>query len=77
MLISRNIRLDSLDEAVDFVNEMSKCPYVVKLSKNYDSVNAKSILGVVALGIGEDVRVDIYTENTYERFEEPALILKK
>ena len=58
-MFSRNIRLDSIEEAVDFVNEISKCPYGVELSKDGCTVNAKSILGVLSLGIGETVRMDI------------------
>lgn len=61
-MFSRNIRLDSIEEAVDFVNEISKCPYGVELSKDGCTVNAKSILGVLSLGIGETVRMDIYAD---------------
>lgn len=61
-MFSRNIRLDSIEEAVDFVNEISKCPYGVELSKDCCTVNAKSILGVLSLGIGETVRMDIYAD---------------
>lgn len=64
-MFSRNIRFDSVEEAVHFVNEISKCPYAVKLSKDYCTVNAKSILGVLSLGIGETVRMDIYADEQY------------
>ena len=42
-MITKNIRFNSIKEAVDFVNSASRQPY---------NVDAKSILGVLVLGLG-------------------------
>ncbi len=47
-----NIRLTSIKEAVDFVNSASRQPYNVDLSREIYNVDAKSILGVLVLGLG-------------------------
>lgn len=61
-MISRNITLNSIEEAVKFVNKMSKYSCTVELSKDFRVVNAKSLLGVLSLGLGESVRMDIYKD---------------
>lgn len=47
-----NIRLTSIKEAVDFMNSASRQPYNVDLFREIYNVDAKSILGVLALGLG-------------------------
>ena len=61
-MISRNITLNSIEEAVEFVNKMSRYSCTVELSKGFRVVNAKSLLGVLSLGLGESVRMDIYKD---------------
>ena len=61
-MISRNITLNSIEEAVEFVNKASKYSCTVELSKGFRVVNAKSLLGVLSLGLGESVRMDIYKD---------------
>ena len=41
---------------------MSKYSCTVELSKDFRVVNAKSLLGVLSLGLGESVRMDIYKD---------------
>lgn len=62
-MISRNIKFESETEVVAFVNEMSRQPYNVDLSRGRFVVDAKSILGVFGLGIGQVIRMDIHSDN--------------
>lgn len=62
-MISRNIKFNSETEIVDFVNKMSRQPYNVDLSRGHFVVDAKSILGVLCLGIGQIIRMDIHSEH--------------
>lgn len=62
-MISKNIKFHSEAEIVDFVNEMSKQPYNVDLSRGRIVVDAKSILGVFGLGIGQVIRMDIHSDD--------------
>ena len=62
-MISRNIKFNSETEIVECVNEMSKQPYNVDLSRGRFVVDAKSILGVFCLGIGQMIRMDIHSDH--------------
>lgn len=61
-MITKNIRFNSIKEAVDFVNAASRQPYDVDLSRGIYNVDAKSILGVLALGLGNIIRMEIHAD---------------
>ena len=61
-MITKNIRFNSIKEAVDFVNAASRQPYNVDLSRGIYNVDAKSILGVLALGLGNIIRMEIHAD---------------
>lgn len=63
-MISRNIKFNSEADIVGFVNEMSKQPYSVDLSRGCYVVDGKSILGVFGLGLGQTIRMDIHSDET-------------
>lgn len=65
------IKLTSEDMALNFVNKMNTFNADIDLVKGYNCVDAKSILGVIALGLYESVTVRILTlnEDEIERFK--------
>lgn len=49
-----------MKEAIDFVSEISHVPYKVDLSYENNTLNAKSILGVLGMAAGRKVILTIY-----------------
>lgn len=62
-MITKNIIFNSITEVVDFVNTVSKQAYSVDLSRGCYSVDGKSLLGVLALGLGNTIRMEIHGDN--------------
>lgn len=75
-MITKNIRFNSVAEAVDFVNTASRQPYSVDLSRGIYNVDAKSILGVLALGLGQTIRMEIHADETEYPLEAEREVLK-
>lgn len=69
MLIA--IKLNTEDDILDFVNIARSYKAPIDLIKYHHCVDAKSILGVIALGLYESVTVRILTlnEDEIERFK--------
>lgn len=53
---------NSIEEIVTFVNEISKFPYQMDLSCGSYNVDAKSILGVMSIGIKKRLLLHVYEE---------------
>ncbi len=51
------IFLNDIDEATRFVNDLSNCPYEVDLESGVISIDAKSLLGVITMGINRKLNV--------------------
>lgn len=56
--------LNTEKDAVDFVSEMTRCSEDIDLSYGHFVVDAKSILGVLGLGVGKKVRLSVYSDDT-------------
>ena len=59
-MITRNIKFNSIAEVVAFVNAASKQPYSVDLSRGCNNVDGKSLLGVLALGLGNTIHMEVH-----------------
>ena len=57
------IRLTTEDDIIDFVNLTRTYEAPIDLIKYHHYVDAKSIMGVIALGVYEDVDVSLITAN--------------
>ena len=51
------ILLNSPDEVQEFVNAASKCPYDIDLENGSVYIDAKSLLGVLTMGINRKMNV--------------------
>ena len=58
------VMLNSEKDAVDFVSKITAFPEHVDLSYGHYSVDAKSILGVLGIGVGKKVRLSVYSDDT-------------
>ena len=61
-MMKMQVRLDTPNQAMQFVNSMSKCVYDADLKSGMHMVDAKSILGVMAMALGRDVELLIHAE---------------
>ena len=64
----RIIKLSKLEDAIEFVNAAEKCGFDVDIWYDSIIVDAKSIVGVAALGLGRLLRVQYFGHNCH--FEE-------
>lgn len=56
------IRLEQPDQAVEFVQAISKCAYDADLKYGSRMVDAKSLLGVLSLAISRTVELILHTD---------------
>ena len=68
-MISKHIKFNSVEEITEFVNMMSRQGYNADLSRGSFIVDAKSILGVIALGLGQIIRMDIYLDKQVTAYD--------
>ena len=64
--MKRIVNLDTNDKLEQFVNVMNTFDCAIDLVKGSNRVDAKSILGVVALGVYEPVEAEIITADEDE-----------
>ncbi len=63
----RTIRFKKLEDVEDFVKAAEQCDFDIDIRYQHVYIDAKSILGVLGLGLKRDLTVNYYGEN--ERFE--------
>ena len=61
-MISRNIILRSQKEVMEFVDIVAQYPYTVEVSLGSETMDAKSVLGMLALGFNRVMNMDIHAE---------------
>ena len=73
------IKINNEQEIMNFVNLMNTFNSPIDLSKGNHIVDAKSILGVIALGIYDEIFVNLLSANEDEmvRFNNEIKIWKK
>lgn len=68
-MISRNIILRSQKEIMEFVDIVAQYPYDVEVSLGRDTMDAKSVLGMLALGSNRVMQMNIQSENAEDLLE--------
>lgn len=61
-MITRSIMLKNQNETVEFVSLVEQYPYSVDISAGHYIMNAKSILGMLAMGFNYSMQMDIHAE---------------
>ena len=70
-----NILLSTQEDAVKFVRTVSRYPFDVDLSEGGDTIDAKSILGVLSVAVGRMMQLKIHTEHPEELCSELQVYL--
>ena len=60
------------DEILDFVNTVSKYEFDMDMKKGHVVVDAKSLLGIMHLGINNEIALQMYTDDCEELCREIA-----
>ena len=68
-MISRNIILRSQKEVIEFVDIVAQYPYTVEVSLGSETMDAKSVLGMLALGFNRVMNMDIHAEEAQDLLE--------
>lgn len=56
------VRFKSPKDVADFVNRVEKYPYAMDLSRGSVVVDAKSLLGIMVLGVGQVFSLRVYAD---------------
>lgn len=62
-MTTMNIVIQRKEDVEDFVSHVSKLPCDVNLTSGRFVIDAKSILGVLGLGVGRILKVEANTDN--------------
>lgn len=61
--MNKRIRFNKVEDILEFVSLASSYPYHMDICYGSQTVDAKSIVGVMAIGIGRDVILKAYTDD--------------
>ena len=76
-MISRNIILRSQKEIMEFVDIATQYPYSIEVSLGKETMDAKSVLGMLALGSNRVMQMNIQSENADDLLEAVSRFLCK
>ncbi|MBO5484713.1 MAG: PTS glucose transporter subunit IIA [Lachnospiraceae bacterium] len=62
-MITVKIQYHDMRDAAEIVREISNCAFDVKIVCGTETVNGKSLLGVVSLGVDKEIEVQMDTDN--------------
>lgn len=68
-MVSRNIILKNQKETIEFVSIVEQYPYSVTICAGHCTMNAKSILGMLAMGFHRIMKMDIHAETADDLLE--------
>lgn len=75
-MISKHISLDSTESALKFISKVSNSPYHVNLSRGCYMIDGKSVLGVLGLGVGQTLKMDIVQDEATDLLKELDVFFK-
>ena len=67
-----NVTFRNQDEILDFVNTVSKYEFDMDMKKGHVVVDAKSLLGIMHLGLNNVIELQMYSEDCEELCEKIA-----
>lgn len=62
-MISKNIILRDQKQVMEFVDTVAQYPYAVEVSLGRETMDAKSVLGMLALGFNRVMNMNIQADN--------------
>ena len=72
MMNRMNVTFRNPDEILDFVNTVSKYEFDMDMKKGHVVVDAKSLLGIMHLGLNNVIELQMYSEDCEELCEKIA-----
>ena len=66
----RTIIFSSPEDVLNFVRTVEKYPYDMDLESGRAVVDAKSLLGLMNLGLNKEIELKVYDENCQDLFDE-------
>lgn len=69
-MVSRDIILKGEQDIQSFVYTVNQFPYQVDISRDHYVIDGKSILGMLGLGFGHVMRMDIFAEQADDLLEQ-------
>ncbi len=68
-MISKNIILRNQKDVMEFVDIVAQYPYTVEVSLGRETMDAKSVLGMLALGFNRVMNMDIQANDAQDLLE--------
>ncbi len=68
-MISKNIILRDQKQVMEFVDTVVQFPYAVEVSLGRETMDAKSVLGMLALGFNRVLNMNIQADNADDLLE--------
>lgn len=68
-MISRNVILRDQKEVMEFVDTVARYPYAVEVSLGRETMDAKSVLGMLALGFNRVMNLNIQADDAEDLLE--------
>lgn len=68
-MISKNIILKNQKQVMEFVDTVVQFPYAVEVSLGRETMDAKSVLGMLALGFNRVLNMNIQADNADDLLE--------
>ena len=68
-MISRNVILRDQKEVMEFVDTVERYPYAVQVSLGRENMDAKSVLGMLALGFNRVMNLNIQADDAEDLLE--------
>lgn len=65
-IMNKLIRFNQVEDILDFVSVTKDYPYHMDICYGNHTVDAKSIMGVMAIGLGRDVTLKAYTDDAMD-----------
>lgn len=62
-MITRNVIMRNQKDVMEFVHIMEQYSYTVEVSLGGETMNAKSVLGMLALGFNKVMKMEIHAES--------------
>lgn len=62
-MITRNVIMRNQKDVMEFVHIVEQYPYTVDVSLGGETMNAKSVLGMLALGFNRVMKMDIQADS--------------
>lgn len=69
---TKTVIFRNIDDMLDFIKKVESYPYHMYMKMDSYNVDAKSLFGLMNLGLGRKIELEVYDENCDDLFEDIA-----